>query len=703
MTEAIKFTVGLDPTNVPANGKRVEKALADIGKAGETSSRQIAAATRQLPAQFTDIATQLAGGQSPFLVLLQQGGQIKDSFGSIGAAVRGVAGAFSPLVGATAIVAGLAGAAYLGTKQSAELRDMLVLTGNAAGQTADSVQALARSVSAASQQTVGEARDIVTALAATGQTSSKVIDGQAKVVARLADLTGKAGKEIATTFAGQLDAPAKFAAELNKSYNFLSVADFKRIQALERAKRETEAANLTNDLLVKSLEAQRSQLGTLETAWDSVGKAISRAKQALLDIGKPETAKGAMDAQVARIQALQQRLSETPANALTRTPTGIVNAQGQIQQQIEGAKRRLFELQRQADREQTNAEARSEAAAETRAKVDELLAPGKAVREPPPVMFDVLDALDGRIKLLKAAEEGLSAIQDSAQQYKVDFLRSEKTAYKEPDFAASRAILQGLVDENARASVELIADERQRAQALIEIERQTSLRRIALAELTAEQQAQAYELVNERAALALRQLDQQSLARDKQVADDRAQAMTDSISQGLLEGFRKGSSLADVFLNELKAQFAKTILSPVIRPVVDAGNAAIDALLKSIAGALAGSDLQVSTYDTPSLVGNPGEYTTGDYIRGRRAKGGPVMAGSAYLVGENGPEVLQMGGQGGYVHPNSALGGVTLVSNPVIHIDARSDQAQVAQLVAAGVQQGNRALLEHLRVQGVTR
>ncbi len=36
---------------------------------------------RTLPAQFTDIVTQLAGGQNPFLIMLQQGGQISDSFG----------------------------------------------------------------------------------------------------------------------------------------------------------------------------------------------------------------------------------------------------------------------------------------------------------------------------------------------------------------------------------------------------------------------------------------------------------------------------------------------------------------------------------------------------------------------------------------------------------------------------------------------
>ncbi|MBX9754532.1 MAG: phage tail length tape measure family protein [Pseudomonadaceae bacterium] len=48
------------------------------------SSAQTANAMRQMPAQITDIFTSLAGGQNPLLVLIQQGGQIKDSFGGIG-------------------------------------------------------------------------------------------------------------------------------------------------------------------------------------------------------------------------------------------------------------------------------------------------------------------------------------------------------------------------------------------------------------------------------------------------------------------------------------------------------------------------------------------------------------------------------------------------------------------------------------------
>ena len=44
---------------------------------------------------------------------------------------------------------------------------------------------------------------------------------------------------------------------------------------------------------------------------------------------------------------------------------------------------------------------------------------------------------------------------------------------------------------------------------------------------------------------------------------------------------------------------------------------------------------------------------------GTRASGGPVSAGNAYLVGEQGPEVVVMGGNGTVI-PNHELGGNTI-------------------------------------------
>ena len=56
---------------------------------------------------------------------------------------------------------------------------------------------------------------------------------------------------------------------------------------------------------------------------------------------------------------------------------------------------------------------------------------------------------------------------------------------------------------------------------------------------------------------------------------------------------------------------------------------------------------------------------------GGRAAGGPVSAGTSYLVGERGPELFVPGAQGNIV-PNNAMGG----ANIVVNVDAKGTQAQ---------------------------
>jgi hypothetical protein len=65
-------------------------------------------------------------------------------------------------------------------------------------------------------------------------------------------------------------------------------------------------------------------------------------------------------------------------------------------------------------------------------------------------------------------------------------------------------------------------------------------------------------------------------------------------------------------------------------------------------------------------------------LLGGKATGGPVGAGQSFIVGENGPEVLSMGNQAGYITPNvrsGGDGGVT-VNN---YIDARGSSITEAQ------------------------
>lgn len=691
MTDVV---LGLALGNFEPNARRAQKALADIGAQGTTSARQIAAATRQLPAQFTDIATQLAGGANPFLVLLQQGGQIKDSYGGIGPAARGLLSALNPVtlaVGGLAATVGTLGFAVLrGRGESEALRDSLLLTGNAAGLTSGRLQQVADGVVDMSRQTVGGAREIVTALAATGRTSSAVLDGQAKAIARLADLSGRSAKELATSFAGQLEGPAKFAAELNRAYNFLSVAQFRRIQQLEAEKRNAEAVNLTNQALAAALDKQRQNLGYLESAWDSVRRKASEAWNAMLGLGRT----------VGPAEALQRLRKEEAA--ILRASGGREPAEGNASAlRLRSLRQGIADLQEVVRLEGRQAELASERAASNRQGIDALV----------------------------RGDEGpkLGAIRTAREQYRNDFLVSEKAFYEEweklqrrelelarqdplgeflvervlPDAArrgeqrlvAEAAVLQELVDTNARAGAELLADERERGLALIELDRSVAMRRLAQAELTAQAMAQAIEEVNERAALSQIALDRQISDKLQRGADAVGDRLTESISEGILDGFRRGGSFADVFLAELKAQFARTVLAPLIRPQVDAGNALLGDLLRGIGGLFTGGDLGLNP---------PAEYiATGEAIRGRRAGGGPVDPWGTYLVGERGPELLRMGARGGTVVPNGAAGGLAVSMPLTVHIDARSDQAQVAQLVAGAVADGQRRMYEDLRARRV--
>ncbi|MBD8804611.1 phage tail tape measure protein [Pseudomonas syringae] len=84
-------SVGLiDADTFKEYSTRIDASRQKLGDFSETlkktssSSAQTEQALKQLPEQFTDIFTSIIAGQSPLLVLLQQGGQIKDSFGGIG-------------------------------------------------------------------------------------------------------------------------------------------------------------------------------------------------------------------------------------------------------------------------------------------------------------------------------------------------------------------------------------------------------------------------------------------------------------------------------------------------------------------------------------------------------------------------------------------------------------------------------------------
>jgi phage-related minor tail protein len=138
----------------------LEKTQTQLGKTGQ-SAAQTANAMRMIPAQMTDIVVGLSTGQSPFMVLMQQGGQLKDMFGGIGPAIKGVGGYVSGLINPFTLAAAAVGvlglAYYKGSQEQDEFYKSLTMTGNLVGKTSGQLADMAARVSVAANSTTGAA------------------------------------------------------------------------------------------------------------------------------------------------------------------------------------------------------------------------------------------------------------------------------------------------------------------------------------------------------------------------------------------------------------------------------------------------------------------------------------------------------------------------------------------------------------------
>lgn len=695
--------IRVDPGNTAQATQQVATSLGRVGEAGQVSARQTAAAMRQLPAQFTDIATQLAGGSNPLLVLLQQGGQIKDSFGGIGPAIRGVAAAINPMtvaVGAAAVVVGGLGAAYrAGQREGERLRDTIISTGNAAGLTADRLRGVSERTAALTGQTVSGAREIALALAQTGRTTAGVFEIQAEVIARIADVTGRSARDIAQRFAQQMREPARFAAQLNEQYNFLNLEQFRRIKLLDDAGRREEAAIETNRLLNEQLAGQREQLGAIERAYEGARRAASGFWDFLKDLGRPDTIGQQIDVEVRAIQQLESVLARNQAIGRgDAVVPGVGSLNDGLRGQIAMRREVLRELQRARDAEEQRARERSQEAEKVRQAVADEQRGGKA------------DA------------PRFGAIRTAQEQYRSDFLRSEKAYYDElekerqrfleqagrdplGEFITERVLpaaeernarrlqveadyLQSLLDANERAAISLLADEEARGRALIRLDAEMAKRRldarVARGEISGSARDTAAGLIDEGADLEAR-----GFARrlGENTYNDVRTALSNALrdTRNPIQAF--GDALGNIVFQRVTARLADALATAAV------GRDGQGGLFGSVVSALLGA---------ATSGGGTRPMDTGNY-GGGLADGGRAMAGRMVLVGERGPELLHMGASSGYVVPNHRLGmgAFTFAPQTNITVDARADRAAVVAELQAMLADSQRATLEQLRAEGL--
>lgn len=260
------------------------------------SAGQMANNMRMLPMQLTDIVTGLASGQAPLTVLLQQGGQLKDTFGGVGNAARAlggyVAGLVNPFTLAAAAGGALAIAYFKGAAEATEFNKQLILTGNAAGTTAGQLSQMAAGISQ-NVGTQGQAAEVLVKLVGTGRVAVDQLKGAGQAIVAMSQATGQSVEDLVADFAMLGKEPAENLSKLNEKYNFLTAATYQQISALEQQGRTEEAAALAQQTYSTMLgdrakDVQRN-LGILEQSWNALGGAAKSAWDRMLDVGREST------------------------------------------------------------------------------------------------------------------------------------------------------------------------------------------------------------------------------------------------------------------------------------------------------------------------------------------------------------------------------------------------------------------------------
>ena len=260
------------------------------------SVKQFNNALRQTPAQITDIVTQLAGGQSPFLIMMQQGGQLRDMYGGFGGMLKGLATVISPMrlavAGLGGGVAALGYAMYQGAEESQRFSAAVILAGGSAGASAGKLLSVADSVG----RTTGswsDAREAILLFVQSGAVASENYGRFAESVVLQSRATGKSVEDLAKVYEEIADDPLKAVVKFSRVYQTLNADVYEQARALIEQGRQQEAVALVQgkfaDESQQMSERVLENLGAIERGWNAVKKAASEAWESMKSIGRDET------------------------------------------------------------------------------------------------------------------------------------------------------------------------------------------------------------------------------------------------------------------------------------------------------------------------------------------------------------------------------------------------------------------------------
>jgi phage-related minor tail protein len=650
--------------------------LAQMGGAGGKLPPHLQAA---LGYQTTDIVTSLLGGQNPMMVLIQQGGQLRDQFGGFVPLFKAISSVLTPMRiaigGTTVAIAALAFAAYKGAEESSKFRDSLILTNNIAGITASQFQMMSAALSDKLNVSIGKTNDVFMELVASGKFTSTSLSSVANAIALIAKLSGETASTVAKDLIGSLDGSASSAAKLNEKYNFLNLAQYKQIELLAQQNKRQEAVKLTADLLTNSLEKQERNVGTLEKAWEGLGKVFGGFWDALKGLGRDDTPLDAINKIKKEIESLEKTLGATTGPAKEKA------YKAEIQKQLEEKRQMLQEMEKKFAEDAAKVKKEADAQARENAKINAYQEAGGAQKA---------EDLKTEYAKLKADEKfqrdvnnvnEIRRIELESEKRKADFAidQQRKSEQEKSVFSKDRAklVTQFNINEDLRAS-----------QTKEEIFRKEQLR------ITERQQGELDSIAREKEKLQVYRDNIFASDNDKQIALDRLrteqeiakiminqklspeQKIADADRERTIQMQREGvirlgeqlvlvqsvhnavfnnmTSAVENFVRTGKLEFGNFTRS-VIQDIMAIYIKAQLIKMLSSAGSMLGSAFNSYGVSSQSFANEAGGMEIGGSLG--FANGGSPPVGVPSMVGEKGPELF-IPRTAGTIIPNNALSGM---------------------------------------------
>lgn len=777
---------GLDGlNNRGADGPvKLDKAI----QAGTKSTKQMAQEMRNLNYQITDIVVGLSTGQSPFYVLLQQGGQLKDAFGGILPALRAIGSLFTitrvAAGGAAAALALFAKAAYDGTQQLTELDRVQRVSGSGAAKTAGEFFTASEAIAKGTGNSVKNVRELGQALQAMGVTGGSAFNSTLQAMSAYQKATGATSDDTAKLFSGLNDNAAKWAASQNKAFNFVTAAQVEHLKQLQAQGDKQRAADEAAQLFAANMQTKvEPSLTSLGRALQSTSKFFSDFWEAAKDTGRkavngetPEEKVARLTEELAKIEQLRQKGDLDRGSELygRQASAELANLQELLrirnsarQKQAEDQKKNQDAIDKNEAGFQSTIANTQKAGIEKRLQI-QLDALAQAQRNTETnYRREIIDETQFQASLLEIELAGLKAREDAVKasqaadntvtpdtqqgaeaararniQYEKQLLEIQAQRQKildeeasgqrnqpaqRPDspliaqlkseekqrqdsadrrFGAAQQAAFDLIDVNEDLSTSLIRGDEKRARAQLEIELRRKKESMDILQLQGEDRQAAEDRFAQYVLLRNQQLNEEL----KPVWQKQLEDWQDTVA---LQKKATNDMLSDMLQNaeDAWADFARTGKLSLDRLVQDfiAAQARL-AFRQFVAGA--GNWVQslfstgISLFSGNSTAGITSNTTLPNELRGGRATGGDVQRGGLYRINETGDaetltvggrDYLMVGGKSGRVTAAPRGGRAVTINQTIVNnIDSRTDQAQIGQLVAAGVEEGRKRTYEEL-------